>query len=58
MASLVDDGDLRGGQLQKARLQHLDAQAIDLQVRLGIEVPQLLADLARANRGLRSSYPG
>jgi spermidine synthase len=35
--------------------QHLDAKAIDLEVRLGIEFPQLLADLARANRGLRSS---
>ena len=37
--------------------QHLDAKATDLQVRLGIEFPQLLADLARANRGLRSSFP-
>ena len=36
---------------------HLDAKAIDLQVRLGIEFPQLLADLGRANRRLRSSYP-
>ena len=36
--------------------QHLDAKAIDLQIRLGIEFPQLLADLARANRGLRASF--
>ena len=33
--------------------RHLDARARDLQVRLGIDFPQLLADLARANRGLR-----
>ena len=37
--------------------QHLDAKSIDLQARLGIELPQLLADLARANPDLRSSYP-
>jgi spermidine synthase len=37
--------------------QHLDAKAIDLQARLGIEFPQLLAGLARANPDLRSSYP-
>jgi hypothetical protein len=36
---------------------HLDAKSIDLQVRLGIEFPQLLAGLARANPALRSSYP-
>jgi spermidine synthase len=35
--------------------QHLDAKAIDLQARLGIEFPQLLAGLARANPDLRSS---
>ena len=34
---------------------HLDDKALDLQARLGIEFPELLADLARANRGLRSS---
>jgi len=37
--------------------KHLDAKAIDLQARLRIEFPQLLADLARANPALRSSYP-
>ena len=37
--------------------QHLDARSIELQVRLGIEFPRLLADLARANPDLRSSYP-
>ena len=37
--------------------QHLDAKSIELQVCLGIEFPQLLADLARANPDLRSSYP-
>ena len=36
---------------------HLDAKSIELQARLGIEFPQLLADLARANPDLRSSYP-
>ena len=34
---------------------HLDDKALDLQLRLGIEFPQLLADLTRANRGFRSS---
>lgn len=37
--------------------QHLDARAMDLEPRLGIEFPQLLADLARANPDLRASYP-
>jgi spermidine synthase len=37
--------------------RHLDARSTDLQARLGIELPQLLADLARANPDLRSSYP-
>ena len=37
--------------------RHLAAKAIELQVRLGIEFPQLLADLAQANQDLRSSYP-
>jgi spermidine synthase len=37
--------------------QHLDAKAVELQVRLGIEFPQLLAGLAQANQDLRSSYP-
>jgi spermidine synthase len=37
--------------------QHLDARSIELQVRLGIEFPRLLAGLARANPDLRSSYP-
>jgi len=32
--------------------RHLDARSIQLQARLGIEFPQLLTDLARANRGL------
>lgn len=36
---------------------HLDAKSIELQVRLGIEFPQLLAGLAQANPDLRSSYP-
>ena len=35
--------------------EHLDAKSIDLQARLGIELPQLLADLTRANPVLRSS---
>jgi spermidine synthase len=35
--------------------RRLDDKAIDLQIRLGIEFPQLLADLAGANRGFRSS---
>jgi spermidine synthase len=37
--------------------RHLDAKAIELQNRLGIEFPQLLADLARANPELRPSHP-
>jgi spermidine synthase len=36
---------------------HLDAKSVELQARLGIEFPQLLAGLARANPDLRSSYP-
>ncbi len=36
--------------------RHLDAKSMELQVRLGIEFPQLLAGLARANPDLRSSY--
>jgi spermidine synthase len=35
--------------------RHLDDKALDLQLRLGIEFPQLLEDLTRANRGFRSS---
>ena len=37
--------------------RHLDAKSIELKVRLGIESPQLLAGLVRANPDLRVSYP-
>jgi spermidine synthase len=37
--------------------RHLGNKAMELEVRLGIEFPQLLADLARANRVLRASFP-
>jgi spermidine synthase len=35
--------------------KHLDAKAFGLEARLGIELPQLLTDLAQANPDLRSS---